>query len=835
MSVDSVVEWLTRLVVERSGTVVAVFLAVTLVFGLGLGAVSTDAGTEGFTEDLPATRAFEEVTERFSPPFSEEARTTQLVQRGPNVLSKPALLRMLVSQERLADDPSFRVVGTSSAAEIVARTLDEDATTLDEQIDAVERATPSEIAEAVREASTIPGFSTLVSDDFNPESATATATIGIVSHDIPGGAGGVGGDAEDPLTPIQQRAAALVTPDITVFGSGIFGAEFGTVISDSLFIVTPAAVVLIVVFLVYAYRDPVDLLLGVGSLAMTLVWTVGFLGFVGIPFSQLLIAVPPLLLAVGIDFGIHAVNRYREERADGGDYRDASPVEAMRHAERQLLVAFGIVTGTTVIGFAANATSAIVPIRDFGLVSAVGITFTFLVFGVFLPAAKVWVDDRRRALGLPTFGTSPLGREGSPLGAILPLGVAIAARTPAIFLVLVVVATSGIAWYGTGVDTAFSQEDFLPPSETPAYLADLPEPFRPSEYTATRTIDFLETNFETAQDDTVTVFVEGRLTAPYALSSMERAGFDPPPSFVVVDRQAAGTSIVDVLRRTAAVDDDFAEVVERADTDGDGLPDRDLDAVYDALLASAAGDEALRYLTEDYRYARVVYQVKSDAPQDEAAVDAQVVADRHRLEATATGEIVVFKAVSDLIFESAVRSLAIALALTAVFLVVVYRLTTGRAAFGLVNLVPIVVSIACIAATMRFFGIPFNALTATVLSVALGLGIDYSAHIVHRFADEFDERGDTLDALSATARGTGGALTASVLTTAAGVGTLVLALTPVLGQFGLVIAVSVVYSYLAALVVTPSVVVVWARLTRAEARAKRVDRERYPSGFPTHE
>ncbi|MFC4357916.1 RND family transporter [Halobium salinum] len=850
MRVETVVERVTALVVDRPGAVVAAFLAVTAVFAVGLGTVSTDAGTEGFTEDLPSTRAFEEVTERFSPPFEAESRSTQLVQQGPNVLSKPALLRMLESQERLADDPSFRVVGTSSAAGLVALTLDPEADTADEQVDAVEDATAEEVADAVREAAAIPGFRTLVSDDFNAESATATATVGVVEHDLPGEAPGVGNDAEDPLTPIQLRATALVTPDIVVFGSGVLGAEFGTVIGDSLLVVVPAAVVLIVVFLVYAYRDPVDLLLGTGALAMTLVWTVGFLGLAGIAFSQLLIAVPPLLLAVGIDFGIHAVNRYREERA-GGEHPDSGVVGAMTVAERQLLVAFGIVTGTTVIGFAANATSAIGPIRDFGLVSAVGITFTFLVFGVFLPAAKVWVDERRVRYGLPTWGTTPLGKEGSALGAVLPVGVAIAARAPTLFLALVLVSTAGIAAYGTGVDTAFSQEDFLPPAETPAYLRDLPEPFRPSEYTATRTIDLLEGRFETAQDDTVTLLVEGRLDEPYALPSIERAGRDPPDSFVREGRNDRGSpdasgggrgggdggsggpgdgrdegrgavdrSVADVIRGAAAADPGFAAVVAESDLDGDGLPDENVRETYDALMASPAGDEARRFLTDDYRYARVEYQVKSDAPQDRAALDAVAVAERHRLPATATGELVVFKAVSDLIFASAVESLVIALALTAVFLVLVYRVTAGRGSLGVVNLVPILVSIACIAGTMRYFGVPFNALTATVLSVALGLGIDYSAHLVHRFADEFDARDDALAALSATARGTGGALTASVLTTAAGVGTLTLALTPILGQFGLVVAVSVVYSYLASLVVTPSAVMVWARLTGARGRPR---------------
>jgi predicted RND superfamily exporter protein len=50
-----------------------------------------------------------------------------------------------------------------------------------------------------------------------------------------------------------------------------------------------------------------------------------------------------------------------------------------------------------------------------------------------------------------------------------------------------------------------------------------------------------------------------------------------------------------------------------------------------------------------------------------------------------------------------------------------------------------------------------------------------------------------------------------MLTTAGGTGALALAITPVLGQFGLLMAISVVYSYITSMVVLPSTLVVWSR------------------------
>jgi predicted RND superfamily exporter protein len=811
------VDRVDALVTGRPGTVIVAFLLVTVLFGFGVGNVSTSAGTEQFTEDVPAQEALDEVNAKFTPTFGTGGGSTQLIQRSENVLSRDAMARMLEVQERMRERPGMRVESTSSAAAIVARQLDPGAETPAAQRRAIEGATDGEIRQAVRDADeSNPRFAGLLSEDFNRESASASATIGVVSHDVPeagGGSAGQGGSS--PLTSIQREAAAIanaVGGDIRVFGAGIISAEFAAVINDTLAIVVPAAVLLITLFLGVAYRDPADLLLGVVALLMALVWTFGFMGLAGIPFSQVLIAVPPLLLAVGIDFGIHAVNRYREEREEGYGVD-----ESMSRTTDQVLVAFFIVTGTTVIGFGANLASELPPIREFGVVAAVGIVFTFAIFGVFLPAAKVKLDHARERYPVPTFSTSPLGAGGSALGRVQGAGATVARTAPVGLVVAVLLVSGASGAYATGVDTTFGTEDFLPPAEQPDYYDALPEPFAPGEYTVTATLNFLEQNFESGQSDTVTVYVEGPMERGSSLESLRRAGRDPPASVVADDRQAEATSIVTVVEDHAARDPEFRRLVERNDADGDGIPDRNLEDVYDALYDSPAAEQAAQYMTEDRRSTRVVYTVEADATQQEVTADARTLADRQRFAATATGSTVVFAAISDVILESALVSLTVALGGAAVFLVAVYWLLLGRPSLGVANVVPIAITVSLVAGSMRLFGLSFNAFTATVLAITIGLGIDYSVHVTHRFADEFLERErDLHEALDRTVVGTGGALTGSMLTTVSGIGVLVLSLFPAIGQFGLLTALSVFYSYLASLYVLPSVLVLWARVTAPE-------------------
>jgi predicted RND superfamily exporter protein len=814
MSDGRIVGTIATEITERPGRIVAVFLLVTLLFAGGLANVSTSAGTQQFTSGIPAEQALSDIQREFGPSFAEDTGSTQLVQRNQNVLSKPAMLRMLEAQKRLQGTDDLRVIRVSSPAATVARTIDPTATTTAEQIRVLEQSTPSKIEEAIRANADNPAFTGGVSNDFNKESASASAAIGIVAHQIPGAGGGgaaAGQSGSSPLTDIQlrsQRVVDTVGGDITVFGSGIISAEFSTVITDSLIIVVPAAVLLITTFLVIAYRDLLDLLLGSFTLLLSVVWTFGFLGLAGIPFSQLMISVPPLLLAVGIDFGIHAVNRYREDRAEGLGI-DA----AMNRAARQLLVAFFIVTGTTVIGFLANLTSALAPIREFGLVAAAGIVFTFLLFGIFLPAAKVLIDHRRDSLPIPTFSRKPLGAEGSPLAGVLRVGVWIGERGPRLFLVLVVVITAVSGGYAAGISTSFSQEDFLPPEETPEYLESLPEPFAPGDYSAVGTLNFLEEKFTASQGGSVTIYLEGDMEESTRLEEIYRMGESPPSSFVSEDGHAEEQNLISVIRSRAANDPEFRRLVNRNDRNANGIPDDNLGEIYDYLLSSSSRDQALQYLSEDRRSAQVIYSAEADASQTTVTADGRAVAERYRATsgvAVATGSTVVFAAVSDLIFSSAVQSLAVALSLTVVFLLVIYGVLEGRPSLGLVNTIPIVASVALVAATMRLAGIAFNAFTATILSLTIGLGIDYSVHVVHRFIDERTEH-DLITALERTVRGTGGALLGSMLTTTTGIGVLMLAVLSILGQFGVLTALSILYSFITSMIVLPSALIVWDR------------------------
>ncbi|OLZ40329.1 Patched family protein [Natrinema saccharevitans] len=806
----SLTDRLETAITEHPLKVVLAFAVVTVLLASGIGGGGEQqAGTDQFTEGLEEQEAYEEMQADFESGARDEGNATAslFLEDGRNALSKPNLLRMLEFQERAENEDGLRVASTTSPASLVARQLDPSATTPETQYRAIERASPRQLEAAIADADETAGLP--VSTDFTRESAAADVAQVAVTYDVPPNA-----DTDDTAE-LQSRTVELANEidgyesgdNVVVFGDAIIEEEMLQLLGDTSMVVFPAALVLILFFLLVAYRDPIDLGLGLVSLLLTMVWTFGFMGHAGIPFSDSLITVFPLLLAVGIDFGIHIINRYREERATGAAIGDAMGITT-----GQMSGAFIIVTLTTVIGFAANLTSSLSQLRDFGIVASVGITFTFLIFAVFLPAGKVGLDRLRDGTRFPAFGSTPLGNDDSVLGRVLPVGTRLAKVAPAVVLVTALLFGGVAASYGTGVDSEFSQEAFFPDEDRLDQYERLPGPLQPGEYTFLTVLDYLEEDFDQGFVESVTVYVDDPdVRSNTAFREVDRALQDPPDAFKETDRRAEATSIVSVTEQRAETDPEFAATVKRTDSNGNGLPNRDVDRVYDELLE---GDEGPQYVTSDRSATRIEYQVDPDADQAEATAAARTVADGMNMDATATGTMVVNQAVIDRITESAMRSLVVAFVLTAVFLMLSYRWLEGRMIYGVINLVPVLVTVAMLAGSMRLFDIPLSPFNAPILSVSIGLGVDYTVHFMHRFVDEYESGADVHDALQVTVRGTGGALTGSMLTTVCGLGVLYFALIPMIMEFGLLLAMGVLYAYLTSIVILPSTIVVWDRLER---------------------
>jgi hypothetical protein len=264
-----------------------------------------------------------------------EQRGAELQQRGEQLRERGAALEER-GEELEADAERLESLAAELETERAALENASDAS-LDEQRAKLESMNETEIDETL---------GVLLSDDgdggsgafaflpssYDPGSTEATATTIFVTQESDTESGAPGA-ASDELETAQLAMQDLVESrndpgEYLVFGSGIISDETSASQEESFQIVGPLAGVFVLIALVIAYRDPVDIVLGLAGIVAVLLWTFGFMGWADIGFNQIMIAVPVLLIGLSIDYAIHIFMRHREEGVGDGDDRDRLPVES---------------------------------------------------------------------------------------------------------------------------------------------------------------------------------------------------------------------------------------------------------------------------------------------------------------------------------------------------------------------------------------------------------------------------------------------------------------------------------------------------------------------------
>ena len=110
-------------------------------------------------------------------------------------------------------------------------------------------------------------------------------------------------------------------------------------------------------------------------LSLAIVW------YSGTPLNAILLSMPSLVYVTATSGAIHLANYYRDYVREHGVTQDA-PEHALAHAALPLSLA----TGTTAVGLLSLVYSELVPIKLFGIYSAIGVVVSVVLLFLFLPA-----------------------------------------------------------------------------------------------------------------------------------------------------------------------------------------------------------------------------------------------------------------------------------------------------------------------------------------------------------------------------------------------------------------------------------------------------------------
>ena len=133
---------------------------------------------------------------------------------------------------------------------------------------------------------------------------------------------------------------------------------------------------------------------GIG-LGMLIIWLKGISALVGLKGGLTVdLIVPISMIALGVDFVVHSVHRYKEEIEEGH-----SPRDGLKIGLAGVLAALLLAMASDSIAFLSNLSSAIEAIIHFGSAAAIAVLSAFVILGIVAPIATMRIDELMQISG----------------------------------------------------------------------------------------------------------------------------------------------------------------------------------------------------------------------------------------------------------------------------------------------------------------------------------------------------------------------------------------------------------------------------------------------------
>ena len=794
--------WLSWLVTVRPYITLIFLLIVTVVmaFGATLRAPPTEGADVAFLPPgHPIANATREIDEFFG--GANEVSVATLIFRG-DALTPGGLSQMNALINEIAGDPSVGqllapVDPIISPAHLIGAAL---------QVDSFESVTQAEI-DSARNIPQIQGALTAMTGSDTDGSPVAIANISLMDT----------GDerVQDAERRINELAAGDEGPlRVSSLSPTVYEDEYREATESGMAPLIGLALLLIAALLLLFTRALSDMLLTLTGLVLSIVWVVGAEGWLGPnglsligPPSSLTVIVPVIIISLTVDYAIQAVSHYRERRIAGEPV-----VEAVRQGLRNVAIPLTLAAVTTIVSLLATLFSPIGVIGDFGVVAGLGVGMSLIVMLTLIPAGRTIIDRRREARG----ALAPPRPISNALPGITPAAELLGrwvTRWPAPFLVVVIAVTIALGFAATDLESEFSIRDILPRGGS--VLEDM------------NTLDAAVGG----STEVATILVKSEVTESRTLLNLHDLtnGFE------------------DELRRPKAAAGPIQgsyEALVRDWTDDSGEPgdkyDPELAALFSAASPGVELDPELmqefvdKLVAREHELARflindpagmdvMLLQFPSylDDPEGTRMIQEDIEAlwlgDDSAI--TALSESVVAVAVTDQITERQTEAISTTIAVALGILAIFFWLTLRQPALAFIAVGPIVLVLISVLGTMALLNIPYTLITSIITALSIGIGVDYTIHVIHRYREEFTLLRDPEKAAIRTLATTGSALLGSALTTAFGFGVLIASPLSASQQFGITATITIVYSLIVSILVVLPAMVVWGAYQNMRLRS----------------
>lgn len=525
---------------------------------------------------------------------------------------------------------------------------------------------------------------------------------------------------------------------------------------------------LLIIFLLwYLYRTIWGILFPMIIVWATLLFTIAIMQLTGGYLEIMSSTIAPILLCVGVADSIHMISKYDDARENG-----KGKMPSITEMMKTLGSATFLTSVTTAIGFASLLSSSVVPMKKFGIYTAIGVFLAYLITIVFLPAA-LRMSRKKRVVNEKSSSFYPL------ISRWLQKLTALNRMYYGKVLIIALIVTLG---FSIGMkDLTVNGKVYDDISDDTKIMQD--SRFFTEQIAPQFPLEFI-VNFNKP---------EGALTADAV-----RKSFELEQRLLEYPEIARVTGLHTLIKEVHSL---FNYETKEASA----LPDTDQAvAQYVLLLEVSGSDELYRLVDFDYSKLRItaftedagskrINEIKNNLQQDvdELFKDESVVI---------TGTTILSADLTDKIVYSLAWSIIIALFAITAIMVLLFR----DLRLILIALIPNLIPLIIVAGVMGLFNIDIKPSTAVIFTIALGIAVDDSIHYLARLRIETQRRNALFPALSATTIRTGRAIIITSMILIAGFGTLITSSFTSTAMMGILVCTTIFSAVISDLFVLPS-------------------------------
>ena len=187
--------------------------------------------------------------------------------------------------------------------------------------------------------------------------------------------------------------------------SGVPGirTEYVRKVTDELLLFVSLSLVLILLFLYLTFKSWWGIVMPILGVIFPVIWLIGFMGWLGIELDLLTTLLPSLLFIVGTSDIIHLLAKYIQEIRKG-----RKKVKALYITIKEMGWITFLTSFSTAVSLASLQTSALAPVRTFGLYASLGVILAFVITFLLLPSLLMFLSeetirksDVKRAFSIP--------------------------------------------------------------------------------------------------------------------------------------------------------------------------------------------------------------------------------------------------------------------------------------------------------------------------------------------------------------------------------------------------------------------------------------------------